>query len=250
MSLERITDDPNTPWWGEHYQRYQYAFNFISGNEVVLDIACGQGFGTYAVYKKGVKKIIGVDLDEKSIDLCRSKYFESISPDFFQFIRMDATNLGFPDSSFDLVLSFETIEHIKDSRKVIQEYSRVLKKGGKLVLSTPNATISSPNGVIENPYHVREFDQKGLSELLSDFFVEYKIGGQNYVRYGPKPSIAKTIEQILYLRGIRRLDTKAKNFIMRFFGQPQFYPNTNDYEIVFDTSSASQSVTLIAICTK
>lgn len=250
MSLERIEDSIDTPWWGEHDQRYVEALKYIGNNFAILDIACGNGFGTFKLFRQTQNVVIGGDVSDDALLYCKNKYQQYLKEDTFDFRKLDATALDFSDNTFDAIVSFETIEHIADYNKVIIEFKRVLKPGGILLLSTPNRAVSSPDGIIVNPYHVKEFTYDELNSLLS-LFSTHSIGGQQYVRYKNKNSgFAFLVERFLYLRGIRRLSTGIKNSIMRFFGIPNFYPVSNDYEIIWSFEEVMKCLTFFAICKK
>ena len=93
---------------------------------------------------------------------------------------MDATKLGFDDETFDVVTSFQVIEHVRDSSKFLLEIKRVLKKTGIALISTPNKKTYSPNTLKpENPFHVKEFYPDELNELLKTYFDEVEILGVN-----------------------------------------------------------------------
>jgi SAM-dependent methyltransferase len=83
--------------------------------------------------------------------------------------------LQFEDESFDYVISFQVIEHIKQDKEFVKEVSRVLKKGGKFIVSTPNAPMS----LTRNPWHVREYRGEELRELLKSEFSEVEMLGVN-----------------------------------------------------------------------
>jgi ubiquinone/menaquinone biosynthesis C-methylase UbiE len=108
----------------------------LEGKEV-LDIGCGMGFRTVGIAKKGVKSVVGIDLDQDRIrqanNLARDLSIHNIN-----FIFMNAQSLAFPDSSFDLVIADEMIHHVENLPKVIGEVSRVIKRGGIMVISDHN----------------------------------------------------------------------------------------------------------------
>ncbi len=250
MSQERIEDSIDTPWWGEHDQRYVEALKHINQNFAILDIACGNGFGTYKLYEQTRNIVIGGDVSDEALQYCKMKYQKYLKKDIFDFRKLDATALDFKDNAFDAVVSFETIEHIADYNKVIAEFKRVLKPGGILLLSTPNIAASSPDGIILNPYHLKEFTYEELNSLLSSFST-HTIGGQQYIRYKNKNfRIALLTERFLYQRGIRRLSSGIKNSIMRSFGISNFYPVSNDYEIVWSYEEVIKCLTFFAVCKK
>ena len=251
MSLERIEDSADTPWWGEHVQRYDEALKYVQKDSRVLDLACGNGFGTMKLADAGAQLVIGGDVSEEALAYCRQKYQHQTKKDQFEFRKLDATQLEFEDAFFDLVVSFETIEHVRDYQQVINEFRRVLKPCGKLVLSTPNKKVSSPDGIVVNPYHVKEFDLSELSTLLAEHFGQCVIGGQRFVRYdSPHNPIAPALEKLLYLRGVRKLSLPIRNSLMRVAGVRQLYPEPGDFEIAYDQKQIEKCLTFFAVCMK
>jgi ubiquinone/menaquinone biosynthesis C-methylase UbiE len=67
MSQERIDDSADSPWWGEHENRYDEALKYIGNGITILDIACGTGFGTYKLYKDGLNHVTGGDISEEAL---------------------------------------------------------------------------------------------------------------------------------------------------------------------------------------
>ena len=86
---------------------------------------------------------------------------------------MTVPPLDFADESFDYVISFQVIEHIKNDKEFVAEVSRVLRKGGKFIVSTPNAPMS----LTRNPWHVREYTAEELKKLLSKEFSQIDMMG-------------------------------------------------------------------------
>src|SRR5271169_2569473 len=115
----------------EHEARYIFAARFVKGMRV-LDVACGSGIGTQCLLQAGAHSCIGLDIDRAATDYARTRYKDCI------FIRCDATSLCIADASVDVVVSFETIEHVKEQKAFLLECRRVLRPGGTLVCSTPN----------------------------------------------------------------------------------------------------------------
>lgn len=153
--------------------RYQLASCYVK-DKVVLDAGCGAGYGAEALAKAGAKKVFGVDIAPNSIQYCRENY----SRQNLTFKIGDAARLDFRDNFFDLIVAFETIEHIKDYRQAISEFYRVLKPGGKLIISTPNKAVYSPGTKKPfYPFHFHEFYLEELQKMLEPFQIE-KIQGQ------------------------------------------------------------------------
>jgi SAM-dependent methyltransferase len=168
----------------ENIWRYYFASNFIL-NKVVLDVASGAGHGADYMAKKGAKDVFGVDYSDLAIKYSKNHY----SKENLHFICSDATSLPFEDKFFDVIVSFETIEHIKNYKKFIKEVSRVLKKNGVLILSTPNKELSPSLIMPKNWYHEHEFYPNELYHLLGKNFFEVQLYSQRNVN--PVPYILK-----------------------------------------------------------
>lgn len=102
--------------------------------ENILDIGCGTGYFAHllkTMYPNA--NVFGVDISERALTIGRKKY-KNIS-----LLNADAeVKLPFKNNTFDLVISGEYIEHIKDVDTNLLEINRVLKKGGTLIITTPN----------------------------------------------------------------------------------------------------------------
>ena len=100
-------------------------------------------------------------------------HLEASLPANAEFRRMTAPPLDFADGSFDFALSFQVIEHIERDAEFVREVSRVLRDGGRFIVSTPNAPMS----LTRNPWHVREYTAEELRELLLRHFSEVECLG-------------------------------------------------------------------------
>ncbi len=78
-----------------------------------------------------------------------------------------------PDDSFDRVISFQVIEHIKDDLTYLREIKRVLKPGGFALITTPNIKFT----LTRNPWHQREYQSSELQQLAEQVFSKVKIMG-------------------------------------------------------------------------
>ena len=146
--------------YSEHMVRYKAALEFVSG-KTVLDIASGSGYGTKIIASKAAK-VFGVEVDEASILYSK----ENFGSNNIKYIKGDASTIPLDDNSVDVVVSFETIEHIKDYNKFLDEVDRVLKDDGVLLLSTPNS-LEFTEG---NHFHLHEFEYEELVNLVSPKF--------------------------------------------------------------------------------
>lgn len=142
------------------YQRSLLAYvevaGIVSGN--VLEIGTGSGYGVEMIAK----------LTEKFVTIDKTKVTRDYPErDGVNYLRMKVPPLtNIPDNSFDFVISFQVIEHIKNDADFIAEVHRVLKDGGKLIISTPNKTMS----LTRNPWHVREYTKEEFTILLQSHF--------------------------------------------------------------------------------
>lgn len=159
----------------EHIDRYIFAATMTEDKDV-LDVACGTGYGAGYLVEMGARRAIGVDCSKEAIDYAHDCYGDRRTT---VFLCADALKLPFCDRAFDIVVSFETLEHISAYRKFLAECRRVLRDGGTLVCSTPNRRIFSPDIKKPlNPFHVKEFWPEEFLELLSRYFIDISLYGQ------------------------------------------------------------------------
>ncbi|HAB51536.1 MAG TPA: hypothetical protein DCE80_05075 [Ignavibacteriales bacterium] len=149
-----------------HLSRYRFALDCIHGQDV-LDIACGTGYGTKLLASRA-KRVIGIDLNEKTIEYANQSY----SGDNITYLVANAGKIPLDNSSIDAVVSFETIEHVSCDRTFLNEVKRVLRPGGKFILSTPN-------GYWENPFHLRGYNYSSFKNILSEYFKDIYVFNHN-----------------------------------------------------------------------
>lgn len=159
--------DDNTFW--EHIHRYRFACQFCKGKRV-LDIACGEGYGSAALTSVGACSVIGVDISPEAVAHAKAKYGINA-------IIGSAEAIPVETGSIDLVVSFETIEHVPSPSKFIQEIRRVLAPGGKLVISTPNVEVYG-SGNEKNPFHCSEMSKREFMALLNPVFSTITLHAQ------------------------------------------------------------------------
>ena len=116
----------------DHLSRYEFVKKYVKGG-VVLDLACGTGYGSRMIQDFSAKRTYGMDISEEAIAYAKNNYEDGE----LKFILGSVDKLPFEDSFFDVIVSFETIEHL-DSKKrdcFLKELHRVLKKDGFFILS-------------------------------------------------------------------------------------------------------------------
>src|SRR5208283_2387821 len=151
----------------EHWHRYAFARRFVQGKRV-LDAACGEGYGT-ALLGAFAKSAVGIDVDLATINHASATYGEGTR---VRFMPTSCTGLPLPSASLDVIVSFETIEHLSGEEQpdMLSEFARVLAPDGLLVISSPNKRLYSDARDYVNPYHLRELYRDELSQLLGRRF--------------------------------------------------------------------------------
>ena len=177
---ERFISDET---WGyrseiEHRHRYNILKDILAGKKV-LDAACGTGYGTYTL-SQWANHVTGIDISAEAIDFCRENYQNRN----LSYLQMSVADMKFEDQSFDVIISFETLEHIPYELQCdfLKEVTRVLKDNGVLIMSTPDrimATIAKRGNI--NPYHIHEFTTEEYRTFLMSYFPHVKFAAQNLV---------------------------------------------------------------------
>lgn len=144
---------------------YYLSQKYISGN--VLEVGCGEGRGVELIAPKA-DSYTGIDKISHVIENLKSKYPEG---DFQQVVIPPFSGLA--DDVYDVVISFQVIEHIKKDHEYLKEIHRVLKPGGKALITTPNIKMS----LSRNPWHIREYTVNELSTLAKKIFAKVKMLG-------------------------------------------------------------------------
>jgi len=166
----------------EHLHRYAMACERARG-KVVLDIACGEGYGA-AMLAEVARNVIGVDISEDAVLHASRKYRRSN----LEYKLGSCAKIPLDTDSVDLIVSFETIEHHDQHEDMMKEFVRVLRPSGELVISSPDKYEYSDVPEYCNPYHIKELYRNEFKELLSDSFKNIRIYGQRIV-YGSVVSI-------------------------------------------------------------
>ncbi len=147
--------------YAEHMVRYLFASRFVAG-KTVLDVASGVGYGSDMLKAAGAAQVIGVDRSSDAVAYGATHHATS-QPDY---LLASAGELPLLDGQFDVVVSFETIEHVPDHHRFLTEVKRVLHPDGLFLVSTPNKGIY----IEGNPFHTKEFTFTEFEGLLDSFF--------------------------------------------------------------------------------
>jgi len=171
---------PGTPGeiWIEHWHRYHFASRWAAGKRV-LDVACGEGYGS-ALLARAAREVTGVDVSAQAIAHARKEYAALANA---RFVEASCMELPFAGAAFDLVVSFETLEHIAGQDRFLDEIARVLAPGGVLLLSSPDKREYSDRRNFVNEFHVKELYREELAALVSARFAAIDWYGQKATFY-------------------------------------------------------------------
>lgn len=150
---------------------YHRAAEIVEGD--ILEVGTGTGYGVEIIAPKATRYIsLDKQLPNTPLQLENVEYY-----------YMEVPPIGFENTSFDSVVSFQVIEHIEKDIDFVREVSRVLRPGGKFVVSTPNAPMS----ITRNPWHVREYNADELRNLLECHFSKVEaygvVGNEKIMEY-------------------------------------------------------------------
>ena len=161
----------------EHFQRYRAMRGLVQGRRV-LDLACGEGYGS-AILAETAQQVLGVDIDADTVAAAQQRYVA----ENLQYRRGSATEIPLPDHSVEVVISFETIEHIngEQQQQFLAEVRRVLVPEGLFVVSTPDRKIYSDDRQYHNHFHVKEFYRQEFADFLTGYFSQVQFLQQGTV---------------------------------------------------------------------
>ncbi|MEG2291501.1 MAG: glycosyltransferase [Clostridium sp.] len=218
----------------EHLNRYNLASEYVK-DRIVIDAASGSGYGSMILSKAGARSVRGFDISEEAVDSAKHNYREYKN---VKFEVGDVTRLNVPDSSADVFVSFETIEHIECGDDLISEANRILADEGIFIVSTPNRNATNP-GLLsgekpQNIYHSFEYSPLEFIGKLSSKFDIVKLYGQ---------TVNENIEII------------KNKYIRQIFGKEEIdysrLNNIKDYECKrIEEFKDFEPMYLIAVCRK
>jgi ubiquinone/menaquinone biosynthesis C-methylase UbiE len=154
--------------------RYRTAVELLDPRRghYVLDAGSGEGVAALLCCRRGAR-VAAVELEAEACALGRElRGRECLDSSRLEFEQLDLYRLPWPDETFDGIVSLEVIEHMADVPQYLAELHRVLKPGGRLVVSTPHRR---PDRALQDPYHVREFDGPELNAALAEVFGEAAV---------------------------------------------------------------------------
>jgi 2-polyprenyl-3-methyl-5-hydroxy-6-metoxy-1,4-benzoquinol methylase len=158
-----------------HVKSYEHAMPFVRGKRV-LDFGCGTGYGAQMLADHA-DDVTAVDISEEAISSAATSY----SANNLHFLRIEPIEtaaLPFPDGDFEVVISFQVIEHIRYVETYLRQIRRILRPGGRLLLTTPNSALRLlPGWKPWNRFHVREYTYRALKQTLQKEFPFVEVSG-------------------------------------------------------------------------
>lgn len=190
MVEQQQEKDTSLPWTGERYvpelggpirlehiHRYLLARDLVAG-KLVLDIASGEGYGT-AMIAEVANWAVGVDISPEAVNHAQKTYKKNN----LEFRIGSCVEIPYPDQSFDVIVSFETIEHHSQHDEMMAEFKRVLRPNGQIIISSPDKYEYSVAPNFNNTFHTKELYRHEFEKLLKAYFSHVVIFGQR-VLYG------------------------------------------------------------------
>lgn len=155
-----------------HLRAYDEAVRHAAGRDV-LDVGCNTGYGTIR-FVPVARRVVGVDVSPRAIDAARQRAVDGRP----EFVLGSGFELPLGDAEFDLVTSFQVLEHVPDPLAFLANLARVTRPGGQIILATPNAAIRLYPGMAPwNRFHVHEYLADELRSLLLEVFPVVKVLG-------------------------------------------------------------------------
>lgn len=187
-----LVEGSNFPvWYYEHIHRYLFVKDFIKNEDIVLDIACGSGYGSKLIAQESKPKAVtGADISNEIIEFARRLNTNSI----VNYVQADATKENsFEKEQFSKIISFETLEHVEEeqTKKMIYNYYNWLKPDGMLICSTPFETIAPlfRHGIKINQYHYKHYTDTEIKNILQETgFKDIKIFYQDIKNFHTEPN--------------------------------------------------------------
>lgn len=231
---ERIVPDETDPGIvALHLKRYEFALPWCEDRDV-LDAGCGVGYGA-SLLAGSARHVVAVDRDAETIAYARERYGR---PNL-DFVVDDLLELTLDDSSFDVVCSFETVEHLPDRDAYLGHVARVLRPDGAFLLSTPRADETTERP--DNPFHEVEYSRADFEALLGRYFGDVELYGERRLQTARHRTM-----QRLDVLGLRKRLTFLRP-ASRLLGTAPMAAVTSD-DIVISRDGVDAATELVAVC--
>jgi SAM-dependent methyltransferase len=164
-------------WFRRHLAVYEWIATRVGGRRV-LDMACGEGYGSDALARVA-RSVVGLDANPEAYEHARLRYRRAN----LSFERGMVENFGRP-GAYDAVVFLQTIEHVFDPVAVLGHLRSLLTPGGVVYVSTPNVLTLAPAGAVksDNPWHMKEYRAEEFRSLCASVFGEVELLGVFHAR--------------------------------------------------------------------
>lgn len=217
--------------FSRHKFAYLHVQQFVE-NKTVIDIGCGTGYGCKILAEKA-KLVYGIDHNAEAIAYCH-KYYGAPN---VKYLQMDAASLKL-DSQFDIGVTFQVIEHLRDVEDFVDQLKRIVKSNGLIFISTPNVRVPKKEGE-RNPFHFSEMSYDQFNQLLGTKFVSFEILGVGYASRNRLRSLLKKMPFYEWGKALKR-NSKLKKVANHTLGLTSFKIISNNVE--------QEALDLLAVC--
>jgi len=192
------------------FHRYHFASKYCQGKDV-LEVACGGGMGLGYIAKVA-KKVVGGDIDEDILKLPINHYKDRKNIELKNF---DAQSFPFLDKSFDVVVFYEAIYYLNSPELFIEEASRVLRKGGTIIICSVNKNWADFN---PSPYSFKYFSVPELLSILNKRFSSVEVfGAFPVINSGFRYQLTSFIKRLAVKFNLMPKTMKGKKIFKRIF---------------------------------
>jgi SAM-dependent methyltransferase len=172
-----LPDVPEENYW---YRRHLVVYEWIAaqlGGRRVVDMACGEGYGSDLLARSGAGSVVGVDANPEAHEHARLRYER---PN----LRFERDLVESFSEPADAVVFLQTIEHVEDAGAILEHFKSMLDPGGLVFVSTPNLLTLAPPGAekSDNPWHVREYREEEFRDLCEGHFGDVELLGLFHAR--------------------------------------------------------------------
>jgi SAM-dependent methyltransferase len=172
-----LPDVPEENYW---YRRHLAVYEWIAarvGGKRVVDMACGEGYGSDLMAAAGAADVVGVDANPEAHEHARLRY---VRPN----LRFERDLIESFAAPCDAVVFLQTIEHVKEPGAILEHFKSMLAPGGVAYVSTPNLLTLAPPGAekSDNPWHVREYRAAEFRRLCEAHFDRVELLGLFHAR--------------------------------------------------------------------
>lgn len=230
---ERILPEKETPLMiARHFCAYRLAKEHV-GAKALLDIGCGEGYGVYYL-ANFAKEAIGIDYDNSIINYAKDKY----KKENLAFYKIDINDLDSLKAKFDIICAFQFIEHVRDTKKFLDDIRNLLNPQGAFICSTPNRLDASPHSdKPSHKFHVKEYLFHEFKELLAGYFTKIDMLG---LKRGRRLNFYRRLKKI----GLFNFLPQNINPVKRF------YAHIDCADFVFVKKNIEKGLDFIAISKK